>query len=95
MALHPDFRTGLARARGNWCSQGEQMDNESAIDLVTADGEAPDWWPYAQEFPYWHVWRGIAGLLYARRLMSSPPRVVSSQDPVELREQIMQAELHR
>jgi hypothetical protein len=41
------------------------------------------------------VWRGIAGLLYARRLMSSPPRVVRSQDPVELREQIMQAELHR
>ena len=95
MALHPDFRIGLARARGNWCSQGEQMDNESAIDLVTADGEVPDWWPYAHEFPYWHVWRGIAGLLYARRLMSSPPRVVRSQDPVELREQIMQAELHR
>ena len=71
------------------------MDNESAIDLVATDGEAPEWWPYAHEFPYWHVWRGIAGLLYARRLMSSPPRVVRSQDPVELREQIMQAELHR
>ena len=28
-----------------------------------ADAEPPDWWPYAGEFPHWHVWRGIAGLL--------------------------------
>jgi hypothetical protein len=41
------------------------------------------------------VWRGIAGLLYARRLMSSPPRVLRSQDPVELLDQIRQAELRR
>ncbi len=61
----------------------------------TADAEPPDWWPYAGEFPHWHVWRGIAGLLYARRLMSSPPRVLRSQDPVELRDQIRQAELRR
>ena len=60
-----------------------------------ADAEPPDWWPYAGEFPHWHVWRGIAGLLYARRLMSSPPRVLRSQDPVELRDQIRQAELRR
>ena len=59
------------------------------------DAEQPDWWPYAGEFPHWHVWRGIAGLLYARRLMSSPPRVLRSQDPVELRDQIRQAELRR
>ena len=60
-----------------------------------ADAEPPDWWPYGGEFPHWHVWRGIAGLLYARRLMSSPPRVLRSQDPAELRDQIRQAELRR
>jgi hypothetical protein len=70
------------------------MNNETATGLVIADTGAPDWWPYAREFPHWHVWRGIAGLLYARRLMSSPPRVVRSQDPVELLDQIKRAELH-
>ncbi len=60
-----------------------------------AEAEQPDWWLYAAEFPHWHVWRGIAGLLYARRLMSSPPRVLRSQDPLELRDQIRQAELRR
>jgi hypothetical protein len=24
----------------------------------------------------WHTWEGVAGILYARRLLSSPPRVV-------------------
>jgi hypothetical protein len=38
----------------------------------------PDWWPepYRIAHPAWHVWEGVAGLKYARRLMSSPPRVV-------------------
>lgn len=40
------------------------------------EDETPGWWPYAAEFPYWHVWRGVAGLLYARRPRSSPPMVV-------------------
>ena len=30
--------------------------------------EVPDWWPYAAEFPQWHVWRGICGLVYASAL---------------------------
>ena len=76
------------------CSQGELMDKQAATGLVVADSEVPDWWPYAREVPHWHVWRGIAGLLYARRLMSSPPRVVRSQDPAELLNQIKLAELH-
>jgi hypothetical protein len=24
----------------------------------------------------WHAWEGVGGILYARRLLSSPPRVV-------------------
>lgn len=73
--------------------QGEPMEKEAATDLMTAGTEQPDWWSYGHEFPRWHVWRGIAGLLYARRLMSSPPRVVRGQDPAELRELIKENEL--
>ena len=56
------------------------MDKEASTDLMTAGTEDQDWWAYSSEFPRWHVWRGIAGLLYARRLMSSPPRVVRGHD---------------
>jgi hypothetical protein len=28
------------------------------------------------EFPRWRTWRGVSGLLYARRLQTSPPVVV-------------------
>jgi hypothetical protein len=51
----------------------------------------PDWWPYAAEFPHWHVWRGVCGLVYARRPRTSPPVVVREEDVVELRDQIRQA----
>ena len=46
------------------------------------DDKVPDWWPYAPEFPDWHVWRGVAGLLYARRPRSSPPKVVRGKSTV-------------
>jgi hypothetical protein len=55
----------------------------------------PTWWPYAGELPYWHVWRGVSGLLYARRLMSSPPRVVRGEDAVDLRDAIRREEFLR
>ena len=53
----------------------------------------PQWWPaeYAQAHPYWHVWQGVAGLLYGRRLLSSPPKVVRAQDPEALRRAIEEA----
>jgi hypothetical protein len=35
----------------------------------------------AAEFPGWHCWRGIAGLVYARLLGRSPPIVVRGEDP--------------
>ena len=57
--------------------------------------KVPDWWPYAPEFPDWHVWRGVAGLLYARRPRSSPPKVVRGKDTVDLRDQIRMAEVPR
>ena len=36
----------------------------------------PMWWEfYAPEFPDWHAWEGVNGLLYARRPRSSPAKV--------------------
>ena len=54
-----------------------------------------DWWPYAAEFPQWHVWRGVCGLVYARRPRTSPPLVVRGEDAVDLRDQIRRAESKR
>jgi hypothetical protein len=54
--------------------------------------DVPDWWPYAAEFPQWHVWRGVCGLVYARRPRTSPPLVVRGEDAVDLRDEIRRAE---
>ena len=48
-----------------------------------------------EKVPDWHVWRGVAGLLYARRPRSSPPKVVRGKNTVDLRDQIRMAELPR
>jgi hypothetical protein len=32
----------------------------------------------------WHAWIGASGILYARRPMSSPPRVVRAESPDQL-----------
>jgi hypothetical protein len=53
----------------------------------------PAWWePYAAEFPRWQAWRGVSGLLYARKLETTPPVVVRGEDAVDLRDQITRAE---
>jgi hypothetical protein len=59
-------------------------------DPVTGCGEAAeptleDVW---REFPAWEVWQGIAGLCYARKLLTSPPVVLRAEDPTDLRDQI-------
>jgi hypothetical protein len=49
----------------------------------------PTWWaPFADEFPCWHAWTGVAGLLYARLPRSSPPVVLRGADPGSVAEQI-------
>jgi hypothetical protein len=50
--------------------------------------ETPDWWAYAAQYPRWHVWRGVAGLLYARRPRTSPPWIVRATDPDELAQKV-------
>ena len=54
--------------------------------------DVPDWRPYAAEFPHWHVWRGVCGLVYARRPRTGPPVVVRGEDAVDLRHQMRRAE---
>ena len=49
----------------------------------------PAWWaPFADEFPCWHAWTGVAGLLYARLPRSSPPVVVRAVTAGSVAEQI-------
>jgi hypothetical protein len=56
--------------------------------------ERPGWWPVenSAKYPYWHVFRGIGGLYYARRLMSSPPRLVRAESVQDLADQIRSQE---
>jgi hypothetical protein len=44
------------------------------------------------QFPGWEAWRGISGLLYARRRMSSPPVVFRGYTAKSLAEQIREHE---
>jgi len=71
------------------------MESETIARQEGFDDKVPDWWPYAPEFPDWHVWRGVAGLLYARQHSSSPPKVVCGYSDVDLRDQIRRAEAPR
>lgn len=41
-----------------------------------------------REFPRWHCWRGISGLVYASRQKTSPPLILRDENTVELRAQI-------
>jgi hypothetical protein len=91
LALHPRSPGSIA---AHVASFGRPMDVDTAPGATAVD-ESPDWWPYAPEFPHWHVWRGVAGLLYARRPRSSPPKVVRGKDFSSLRERIISAELAR
>lgn len=56
----------------------------------SVDDPWPDWWPleWRIQYPGWWVWRGVAGLLYARLMRSSPPRVVRAESPEALRDEI-------
>jgi hypothetical protein len=68
----------------------EEQQTPTGPEASWEDG--PDWWPYALEFPQWHVWRGVSGLVYARRPRTSPPIVVRGEDATDLRDQIRHVE---
>jgi hypothetical protein len=45
-----------------------------------------------RSFPRWHCWRGVAGLRYASRRLTSPPLVCRGEDTLDLMEQLQAAE---
>jgi hypothetical protein len=47
------------------------------------------------QFPGWEAWRGVSGLLYVRRRMSSPPVVFRGYTAKSLAEQIREHEARR
>jgi hypothetical protein len=67
-------------------------EEQPAQALGTTYEDVPDWWSYGAEFPHWHAWRGVCGLVYARRPRTSPPVVVRAEDAVGLRDQIRRAD---
>ncbi len=71
------------------------MEHQTPAVPGAAADEAPDWWPYSSEFPRWYVWRGVAGLVYARLVRSSPPVVFWGKDAMNLRDQIRRVEASR
>ena len=45
----------------------------------------------SREFPRWHCWYGVAGLMYAGLVRSSPPLTLRAETALGLREKIRQA----
>jgi hypothetical protein len=37
-----------------------------------------------REFPRWHCWKGVSGLVYARLPLTSPPMVARAENPAGL-----------
>ncbi len=65
-------------------------------DKGTDDGRAQALRDIDRDLRPWHAWEGvIAGLLYARRPMASPPMVVRAVTPDALRTAIETAETER
>jgi hypothetical protein len=48
-----------------------------------------------RDFPHWHIWTGVGGLLvYGRRQPSSPPTLKRAADLDDLRQQMTEWEAH-
>ena len=77
------YGAGQLRAVAEAAAPGETVNDDPASHA---------WCPYAEEFPCWHIWRGISGLAYARLSRSSPPIVVRAEGATELRNKIRRAE---
>jgi hypothetical protein len=56
---------------------------------VTADQDLePTLADVELSWPRWHTWKGVSGLVYASRRLTSPPAVVRAEDPRDLLDQI-------
>jgi hypothetical protein len=61
---------------------------------VSNSADEPTLADVQREFPTWHCWRAVSGLVYARRADAPPgdPAPVKGEDPFDLRDQIIRAE---
>lgn len=55
------------------------------MDQSTAEPTLED---VEAKWPRWHCWKGISGLVYASRNMTSPPAVVRAEDAQDLMDEI-------
>ena len=49
----------------------------------------------ADLYPGWHTWKGVSGVWYARRPLTSPPVILRSATPEGLAGEIRRAEAER
>ena len=62
---------------------------------MTTDKSEPTLEDVIRESPGWHCWEGLAGLVYARLVNSSPPIVVRAEDAQGLMRRIVSVESER
>jgi hypothetical protein len=90
-----DARGTAGNETGGYPAPWNEVPQPPVGGSEVSGSEGPEWWPYAAELPGWHVWRGISGLVYARRRSTSPPLVVRGEDAVDLRDAIRREEFLR
>jgi hypothetical protein len=56
---------------------------------VTIEDDGPTVESIADEFPDWEPWQGIEGLWHARIRGATPPVMVTGEDLMDLRDQII------
>ncbi|HEY4850089.1 MAG TPA: hypothetical protein VII22_04805 [Streptosporangiaceae bacterium] len=62
--------------------------SDHATAAPAGDTARPSLDDVRHEFPTWHCWQGIAGMLYASWRGASPPVLVRGEDPADLRDSI-------
>jgi hypothetical protein len=69
---------------------GQQPVLEHTVTAYTSPDGEPTLADIQREYPEWHCWRAISGLLYARPADAPPghPAAVHGEDPIDLRDQI-------
>jgi hypothetical protein len=72
-----------------------ERETESGAETEQDVAVLPEWKAFADEFPQWYVWRGVAGQYYARVPRTSPPRVVRARNTEDLRREIARVEMAR
>ena len=67
---------------------GDPVPRGNLPEIAEAEPGEPTLEDVEREWPRWHTWKGISGLVYASRRLTSPPAVVRGEDPMDLRDLI-------